>query len=207
MRLPEGTSGLPGAVRLWPYQREITDAIRRSEIERRAPGGFTALFTGIRAFFDLSQSARRLNAFPKYSMQTKRDQTLARRVARAAYPYPGCCLCGQTVGVEIAHLDHNSANNEPDNLAWLCRHHHWLYDVGLFSIEALKLQRAFWQAAKGNRTNEYMKDAGQKAALTRAKLGIGHQIALKAVATRRARAAPLERSSATSALADAPDRG
>jgi hypothetical protein len=27
IRLPEGTSALPGAVRLWPYQRAIADAI------------------------------------------------------------------------------------------------------------------------------------------------------------------------------------
>ena len=27
IRLPEGVSALPGAVRLWPYQREIADAI------------------------------------------------------------------------------------------------------------------------------------------------------------------------------------
>ena len=28
IRLPEGTSALPGRVRLWPYQREIADAIK-----------------------------------------------------------------------------------------------------------------------------------------------------------------------------------
>jgi hypothetical protein len=118
----------------------------------------------------------------------KRNQTEARRVAKLAYPHPGCCLCGQTVGVELAHLDHSSTNNYPDNLAWLCRHHHWMYDIGLFSCGALKAQREFWQAAKGERTNAYMKDAGRKAALTRAAKGIGRQIALSAAATRRNRA-------------------
>jgi phage terminase large subunit GpA-like protein len=34
IRLPEGVSALPGAVRLWPYQREIADAISDPEIER-----------------------------------------------------------------------------------------------------------------------------------------------------------------------------
>jgi len=34
VRLPEGVSALPGAVRLWPYQREIADAISDPEIER-----------------------------------------------------------------------------------------------------------------------------------------------------------------------------
>jgi hypothetical protein len=122
------------------------------------------------------------------SSEGKRDQADARRVARLAYPYPGCCLCGLTLGVELAHLHHRSTNNDPDNLAWLCRHHHRMYDVGLFSSEALKLQRSFWQGARGKQTNVYMKDAGKKAAATRAKRGIGRDMALKAVATRRARA-------------------
>jgi phage terminase large subunit GpA-like protein len=34
LRLPEGVSALPGAVRLWPYQHEIADAISDPEIER-----------------------------------------------------------------------------------------------------------------------------------------------------------------------------
>ncbi len=34
LRLPEGVSALPGAVRLWPYQREIADAISDPLIER-----------------------------------------------------------------------------------------------------------------------------------------------------------------------------
>ena len=34
IRLPEGVSALPGAVRLWPYQREIADAISGPEMER-----------------------------------------------------------------------------------------------------------------------------------------------------------------------------
>jgi phage terminase large subunit GpA-like protein len=34
IKLPEGVSALPGAVRLWPYQREIADAIGDPEIER-----------------------------------------------------------------------------------------------------------------------------------------------------------------------------
>jgi len=119
-------------------------------------------------------------------MQPKRQQIEARRIAKLAYPYPGCCLCGQTVGIELAHLDHNSANNDRDNLAWLCRHHHWMFDIGLFSIKAVKLQRDYWQIARGKRTNAYMKDAGRKAALTRAEKGIGREMALKAVATRRA---------------------
>jgi phage terminase large subunit GpA-like protein len=34
IRLPEGVSALPGAVRLWEYQRGIADAISEPEIER-----------------------------------------------------------------------------------------------------------------------------------------------------------------------------
>lgn len=105
-------------------------------------------------------------------------------------------MCGQTFGIELAHLDHNGVNNAPDNLAWLCRHHHWMFDSGLFSVEALKLQRAYWQITKGKQTTLYMKDAGHKAALTRAKMGIGSKMARKAAATRRrlARAsAPVEK--------------
>jgi hypothetical protein len=123
-----------------------------------------------------------------YMAEMKRNQTEARRVAKLAYPYPGCCLCGQTVGEQLAHLDHDASNNDPDNLAWLCNHHHWLYDIGLFSITALKLQRDHWQTMKGKPTNAFMKDAGKKAAATRATKGIGSEMARKASATRRANA-------------------
>ena len=34
IRLPEGVSALPGRVRLWPYQREIADAISDPACER-----------------------------------------------------------------------------------------------------------------------------------------------------------------------------
>jgi phage terminase large subunit GpA-like protein len=49
--LPEGTSALPGRVRLWPYQREIADAISDPLIERvtlvkPVRVGFTTLLTG-----------------------------------------------------------------------------------------------------------------------------------------------------------------
>ena len=48
--LPEGTSALPGRVRLWPYQREIADAISDPLIERvtlvkPVRVGFTTLLT------------------------------------------------------------------------------------------------------------------------------------------------------------------
>jgi phage terminase large subunit GpA-like protein len=53
IRLPEGVSALPGAVRLWPYQVEIADAISDPAIERvtlvkPVRVGFTTLLTGRR---------------------------------------------------------------------------------------------------------------------------------------------------------------
>ena len=49
--LPEGVSALPGRVRLWPYQREIADAISNPMVERvtLVKGvrlGFSTLLTG-----------------------------------------------------------------------------------------------------------------------------------------------------------------
>jgi len=51
VRLPDGVSALPGEVRLWPYQREIADAIFDPAIERvslvkSVRVGFTTLLTG-----------------------------------------------------------------------------------------------------------------------------------------------------------------
>jgi phage terminase large subunit GpA-like protein len=56
IRLPEGVSALPGAVRLWPYQRQIADAISDPAIERvtlvkPVRVGFTTLLTGAIASF------------------------------------------------------------------------------------------------------------------------------------------------------------
>ena len=60
--LPEGTSALPGRVRLWPYQREIADAISDPEIERvtlvkPVRVGFTTLLTGAIASFVVNEPA------------------------------------------------------------------------------------------------------------------------------------------------------
>jgi hypothetical protein len=44
--------------------------------------------------------------------ERKPNQGEARRIAKLAYPYPGCSLCGQTVSEELAHLDHEASNNE-----------------------------------------------------------------------------------------------
>src|SRR3989442_2900516 len=51
VRLPEGTTALPGPLRLWPYQREIADAIGDTAIERvtvckSVRIGYTTLLVG-----------------------------------------------------------------------------------------------------------------------------------------------------------------
>jgi hypothetical protein len=99
-----------------------------------------------------------------------RRQSQARRVARENYPYACCCICGLKLAtaLDLAHLDHDAGNNEPDNLAWLCKTHHWMYDAGLYPREAVKMLRAHWQATRGKPDHSArMKDAGRKAAETR----------------------------------------
>ncbi len=49
------------------------------------------------------------------------------------------------------------------NTILAAKQHHWLVDIGLFSLEALKLQRAHWEKLKSVPTNEFMKDAGTEA--------------------------------------------
>lgn len=60
--LPEGASALPDPVRLWPYQREIADAIGNPAIERvtlvkPVRVGFTTLLTGAMASFVANEPA------------------------------------------------------------------------------------------------------------------------------------------------------
>ena len=115
-----------------------------------------------------------------------RNQAEARRVANAAYPFHCCAVCGLQVAtcLQIAHLDHNAGNNDPDNLARLCPTHHWMYDSGLYPIEAIKMLQAHWQSTEGKPDHKgRMKNAGAKAALTRKR----RTAARKAVATRLAK--------------------
>jgi hypothetical protein len=114
-----------------------------------------------------------------------RRQGEARKVAAAHYPFRCCVVCGlQLPTLVIAHLDHHAGNNDPENLAYLCGTHHWMYDAGLYPIEAIRLLRAHWQATAGKPDHKpRMKDAGKKAVRTR-KLS---QAAEKAWKTRRAR--------------------
>ena len=117
-----------------------------------------------------------------------RNQAEARRVTDRAYPFPCCVVCGLQVEtcLQIAHLDHDAANNGLDNLVRLCPTHHWMYDSGFYPIEAIRLLRAHWQATLGIPNHKpRMKDAGMKAASARKRSAA----ARKAVATRRANVA------------------
>ncbi len=100
----------------------------------------------------------------------KRRQAEARRIAREHYPYKCCCVCGLRLAtaLDLAHLDQNAGNNDPDNLAWLCKTHHWMFDAKLYPVGAIKALREHWQETRGVPDHSSrMKDAGQKAARTR----------------------------------------
>ncbi|NBN79290.1 phage terminase large subunit family protein [Microvirga tunisiensis] len=67
--LPEGVSALPGAVQLWPFQREIADAIGDPAIERvtlvkPVRVGFTTLLTGALAGYIANDPAPILCLLP-----------------------------------------------------------------------------------------------------------------------------------------------
>jgi phage terminase large subunit GpA-like protein len=67
--LPEGVSSLPGAVRLWPFQREIADAIGDPTMERvtlvkPVRVGFTTLLTGAMASYCSNDPAPILALLP-----------------------------------------------------------------------------------------------------------------------------------------------
>lgn len=114
-----------------------------------------------------------------------RKNAAARKAASDAYPFKCCVVCGLQIAtcLNIAHLDHHAGNNDPDNLAWLCGTHHWMFDCGLYPVAAIKLMRAHWQETKGVPSHAArMKAAGAKAAATRKRTAS----AKKAWATRRA---------------------
>jgi len=69
LRLPEGVSALPGRVSLWPYQREIADAISDPTLERvtlvkPVRVGFTTLLTGALASYVANEPAPILALLP-----------------------------------------------------------------------------------------------------------------------------------------------
>jgi len=69
MRLPEGVSAIPGRVTLWPYQRDIADAITDPEIERvtivkPVRVGFTTLLTSALASYVANEPSPILALLP-----------------------------------------------------------------------------------------------------------------------------------------------
>lgn len=118
--------------------------------------------------------------------------TGARKACGLAHA-PNCAICGLSLpmALDVAHLDQRAGNNAPDNLAFLCKTHHKLVDVGFYPVEIVKFLRDRWtqmQRGEWKPDNKlYMKNAGADAALTRAR----RQAARKAVETRRARTAAL----------------
>jgi hypothetical protein len=115
-----------------------------------------------------------------------RNQGEASKVARLAYPFRCCVICGlQIEGLTIAHLDHNSSNNDPDNLAWMCWTHHWMYDVDFYPVEAVKRIRDRWQKTKGISNRIGGTDAAKQAGVTRRRKAAARQAA-KTRAERRA---------------------
>jgi hypothetical protein len=111
-----------------------------------------------------------------------RNQAEALQVAREHYPFQCCVVCGLEIKtcLTVAHLDCNSANNDPDNLAWLCWTHHWMYDADLYPIQAIKLMRQRWQETRAIPRHIPMIGAGLKAAATRKR----SEIAKRAARTR-----------------------
>ena len=108
----------------------------------------------------------------------KRNQAEARRVLHKHYPVKCCVVCGLQIEtcLTAAHLDQDPANNAPDNLAWLCQTHHWMFDAALYPIEAIKLLRAHWQVIEGEPNHSgRLKGAAWKATKTRAKMAADHK--------------------------------
>lgn len=99
-----------------------------------------------------------------------------------------CAVCGLQLAAcsQIAHLDHDAANNSKENLARLCPTHHGMFDAGLYPVEAIRILQDHWQATGGKPDHKpRMKDAGAKAAASRKR----RAAAAKAVVTRRANVA------------------
>ncbi|NWK09567.1 HNH endonuclease [Marine Group I thaumarchaeote] len=69
--------------------------------------------------------------------------------------------------LEVAHVDGNHKNNNPENLCWLCIKCHRLFDIDLITIEQLLPRRDFVETMPKANWKKLMKDAGAKAARTR----------------------------------------
>ena len=83
--------------------------------------------------------------------------------------YPALCAhCGFGIKdvLEVAHIDCNRANNKVSNLIILCPNCHEMHDLDLISTETIMTMR---DRPKVVVWSKRMKDAGRKAAVSRAK--------------------------------------
>lgn len=96
----------------------------------------------------------------------------ARKLCGAAHA-PFCAICGLSLpwALDVAHLDQQPGNNAPDNLAFLCKTHHKLFDIGFYPLEMVTFLRDRWTAYRDGAWKPdhklSLKDAGAKAAETR----------------------------------------
>jgi hypothetical protein len=90
-----------------------------------------------------------------------------RRLAFENYPAL-CAHCGYGIKdvLEVAHIDCNRANNGVSNLVILCPNCHKMHDLDLISTETIIQMR---DRPKIVDWSKRMKDAGRKAAVSRAK--------------------------------------
>jgi len=115
-----------------------------------------------------------------------------RKIAFGAYD-PLCAHCGFGVPavLEVAHVDGNRQNNDPNNLAILCPNCHKMHDLDLISTETIIQMRDRPKIVKWSKR---MKDAGKKAALKRKHAAAGR----KAAETRKRNRSPNKALHATS---------
>lgn len=70
-----------------------------------------------------------------------------RKLAFATYK-PICAYCGFSIHaiLEVAHIDGNRVNNEPDNLVILCPTHHKMLDLDIIGNDTIRVMRERMQA-------------------------------------------------------------
>jgi hypothetical protein len=98
-----------------------------------------------------------------------------RKLAFTKYP-PICACCGFGIPeiLEVAHLDGDRTNNEISNLAILCPNCHKMHDIDIISTEIIIKMR---DAEKRVNWGKRLKDACQKAAVTRKRRAAGRKAA------------------------------
>jgi hypothetical protein len=74
----------------------------------------------------------------------------ARRVAAATFAVKCCVVCGMAhaSAIDVQHLDFDSDNNRPENLAYMCKTHATMYVARVYTREVVEALRAMWQRGK-----------------------------------------------------------